>query len=470
MLIRKAAVAGQFYDADAARLRAEVAGYLKSPRSTKGRVLGILAPHAGYCYSGATAGAAFSFLREIDFDTAVIVGTAHTGEVKGAAIMTEGLFETPLGRVEVDSALAKTLLASSKLFEDRPSAHAREHSVEVELPFLQTLGKTFKFVPVAANTSDLKKLETIGGSLGEAVKGRKAVICVSSDLSHYPPGEVAENSDLSLLQAFRTAVRNRDMGHFALANDLLLEKSAYCMDTAACGYAAMVIGAAACVEAGADDFELIGYTHSGKVSGDATRVVGYGAGLFVSGARAESRPLSAALKAELLALARESIENRLKGGKKQALPLSSSPELNQPAAVFVTLEKRGTLRGCIGTMTPRLLLSDAVAEFAAASAFEDSRFAPLSAVELAELKIEISVLSPLRRAAGWEEIAEGRHGVYVRKGRAGGTYLPQVWEHFGSKEDFLTSLCREKAGLPAMAWKEKSTELYVYTVDSFKEK
>ncbi len=469
MIIRKAAVAGQFYEADAAKLRREVVSYLKPVRPLTERVLGVLAPHAGYAYSGATAGSAFSFLKEVDFDTVVIVGTGHTEAVDGAAIMSEGVFETPLGRVEIDSGLARNLLAASKLFEDRSSAHAREHSVEVELPFLQALGKSFKFVPLVANTSDMNILEEIGKRLGEAIKGRKAVICVSSDLSHYPPADIAEKSDQSLLEAFRTAVRNKDMRHFALANDLLLEKSKNCMDTAACGYAAMVIGAAAAVELGADDFKLIKYTHSGKISGDEAKVVGYGAGLFVSGEQVEPRVLSGELKTELLALARKCIESRLKNKKSPPLPLNLSPELNQPAAVFVTLSKSGALRGCIGTMTPHQLLSDAIAAFAVSAAFEDPRFGPLSAEELASVKIEISVLSPLRRAAGWEEIVEGKHGVYVQKGRLGGTYLPQVWEHFNSREKFLNSLCLEKAGLPASAWKEKSTALYIYTVDSFGE-
>jgi AmmeMemoRadiSam system protein A len=259
------------------------------------------------------------------------------------------------------------------------------------------------------------------------------------------------------------------MSYFGLANGLLLEKSRYYMDTAACGYAAMLIGAAACVELGADDFQLVKYTHSGKVSGDEAKVVGYGAGLFTKDGNLAARQLSPELQKELLALARGSIVSRLKK-KNTEPPLSPYIELNQPAAVFVTLEKDGALRGCIGTMTPRQLLSDAVAAFAAASAFEDPRFGPLSAGELSSVKIEISVLSPLRRVGSWQDVIEGKHGVYVQKGRSSGTYLPQVWEHFKSREEFLTSLCLEKAGLDANAWKEKSTVLYVYTVDSFKEK
>jgi hypothetical protein len=321
-----------------------------------------------------------------------------------------------------------------------------------------------------ANTDEVKVLQEIGRHIGKALKGRKAVICVSSDLSHYPPGPLAERSDLALLEAYGTSVRNSDMGYFGLANELLLEKSRAEMDTAACGFAAMVIGAAACLELGANDFQLLQYTHSGKISGQGGGVVGYGAGLFTTGGRTEPRALSTEAKKELLALARESIGRRLKKIKAPPLPLNSRPELNQPAAVFVTLNLNGALRGCIGTMTPGHLLPDAVAYFSAASAFEDPRFAPVTAAELAAVKIEISVLSPLRRVDGWKDIERGRHGVYVQKGRAGGTYLPQVWEHFESREEFLTSLCLEKAGLPADAWKERSTVLYVYTVDSFEEK
>jgi hypothetical protein len=340
----------------------------------------------------------------------------------------------------------------------------------VVLPFLQTLGKNVKFVPMVVNTEDLKTLDEIGRRLGETLRSRKAMICVSSDLSHYPPASLAEKSDPALMRAYQTALRNRDLSYFSLANQLLREKAGSSMDTAACGFAAMVVGAAACSELGADDFRLLEYTHSGKISGDADSVVGYAAGLFTGGGRPAPRVLTGEMKTELLALARKTIESRLKKSTLSPSELSGRPEFNQPAAVFVTLSKGGDLRGCIGTMAPQQLLPDAVAYFANAAAFKDTRFSPLSARELSEVKIEISVLSPLRRAAGWKEITEGVHGVYIRKGRQSGTYLPQVWEHFSSKEEFLSSLCLEKAGLTADAWKDKSTELYIYTVDSFSEK
>jgi AmmeMemoRadiSam system protein A len=201
-------------------------------------------------------------------------------------------------------------------------------------------------------------------------------------------------------------------------------------------------------------------------------VVGYGAGFYTA---VKPKPpaalqLDAAMRAELLALARGSISACLKTGRSPEQPLAERPEFNQPAAVFVTLTAGGNLRGCIGSLEPRGTLTDMVAAYACAAALEDPRFPPLSEAELKKVKLEISLLSPMERAAGPQAVKEGVHGVYVKSGRRSGTYLPQVWEHFGSKEEFLSSLCAEKAGLPAGAWKDGSAELYTYTAEHFEEK
>jgi AmmeMemoRadiSam system protein A len=303
------------------------------------------------------------------------------------------------------------------------------------------------------------------------MKGRSALFCVSSDLSHYPPGDIAEMSDRSVLLALKQAMRNSSPGYFDLANRFLLDKASRSLDTTACGQAAMTAGAAAALELGANDFELGLYTNSGKISGDDSAVVGYGAGFFtgVSPKPAGGLELSGKMKEELLALARRGIGSRLKNGKIPEQSLNPRPEFNQPAAVFVTLTMGGSLRGCIGSLEPRGTLADMVCSYAGAAAFDDPRFGPVGEAELKKLKIEISVLSPLEQVPGPEAVKEGLHGVYVKSGRKSGTYLPQVWEHFDKKEDFLSSLCAEKAGLAAEAWKEKSTVLYTYTVDNFSE-
>ncbi len=470
---RKPAVAGRFYDSEPGALRRAVSGFLTGGTAASGEITGILAPHAGYSYSGAAAGAAFAGLKDIPFDTLVILATGHTMPLKNGALYSEGAFETPLGSVAVDEELCAALLKEKKLFENLPRAHASEHAVEVQLPFLQVLkGNGVKIVPILFNTPDAKLLEDAGRALGRAMKGRKALFCVSSDLSHYPPGNIAEMSDRSVLLALRQAMRSASPAYFDLANRLLQAKCSEFMDTTACGQAAMTAGAAAALELGSDDFNLELYTHSGKISGDNKAVVGYGCGYFTRGKTkpAAGCELSSTMKDALLSTARNSISFRLKSGKTPEQPLSAWPEFNQPAAVFVTLTQGGRLRGCIGSLEPRGTLADAVGAYAVAAAFEDPRFTEVTAAELEKIKIEISVLSPLTLVPGAEHVKEGLHGVYLKSGRRSGTYLPQVWEHFTTKEEFLSSLCLEKAGLSADAWKDKAVEIYTYTVSSFTEK
>ena len=301
-MIRKPAVAGKFYEADPEKLRAEVSAYLKAGAAPAGRLAGILSPHAGYVYSGAAAGKAFASLKSLSFDTLVIMATGHNMGLRRGALLSQGSFETPLGQVKIDEAFCAELLKETKLFEENPRAHAAEHAVEVQLPFLQVLkGDAVKIVPVLFNTDDAELLEEAGRAVGRAMKGRKALFCVSSDLSHYPPRNIAEISDNSVLLALRQAMRNSNPGYFAQASQLLLPKAAAYLDTVACGQAPMTAGAAAALELGCNDFELALYTHSGKVSGDNTAVVGYGAGFFTE---ANPKPsgapeLTAEMKKEL---------------------------------------------------------------------------------------------------------------------------------------------------------------------------
>ncbi|MDP2865074.1 MAG: AmmeMemoRadiSam system protein B, partial [Elusimicrobiota bacterium] len=309
-MIRKPAVAGKFYEARPEKLRAEVSAFLKPGVLPAGKAAGFLVPHAGYSYSGAAAGTAFAPFKDVRFDTLVIMATGHTMALPKGALLAEGSFETPLGTVEIDTAFCAELLKEKKLFENLPRAHEAEHAVEVQLPFLQVLkGGGVKIVPLLFNSTDADLLEEAGRAIGRAMKGRKALFCVSSDLSHYPPGKIAEISDRSVLLALRQAMRNSSPAYFDMANALLLSKASQYLDTTACGRAAMTVGAAAALELGCNDFELVLYTHSGKVSGDDSAVVGYGAGYFTEASPKPSGALelSPEMKSELLALARKSI-------------------------------------------------------------------------------------------------------------------------------------------------------------------
>ncbi len=474
MAIREPAVAGRFYDSSAEGLADTVDSFLRDKAAVPpaGEIKGLLVPHAGYAYSGPTAAAAYALLAGAAFDTVYILGTGHNVSLDGGATLPSGTFRTPLGDLEIDEEAAAELLAEKKHFLASVRAHEREHSIEVQLPFLQRLpGPPKRIVPLLFNTDDLDTLLAAGRSIGRAAAARKALVCVSSDLSHYPPAETAVVSDRAALEAYAIAVRNGDPSYFDKALRLLEAKAGAEMDTAACGRAPMIAGAAACLEMGANDFHLAEYVHSGMVSGNDSGVVGYGAGLLLRSAlpAAGMITLDEAARGGLLNLAREAIAARLRGVKAEVPELFPRSAYNLPSAVFVTLTIGGRLRGCIGTMEPRGSLADSVARYAAAAAFEDPRFGPLSAAEFGKVRIEISALSPLRKVPSADSIEPGRHGVYIKRGRLSGTYLPQVWEHFGSKKDFLDSLCSEKAGLQPGAWNEKSTALYVYTVDSFEE-
>ena len=472
-MIKKATVAGRFYPKESLKLKDNVISYLRKTGPLKNKVYGLLVPHAGYVYSGAIAGEGFSHIKEMDFDTVVFFGAAHTMHIDGVALMKEGFFETPLGQVEIDSKITKELLKKSKVFENIPEAHQSEHSIEVQLPFLQVLSKKkLKIVPIVLNTKNIKTLYEAGKAVADVIKDKKTLICISSDLSHYPTGDTATKTDLTIMKALSMAVKSGDLSYFDLANKLVLSKARYEMDTSACGESAIIAGAVACMELGADDFKLLRYMHSGKISGDESNVVGYGTGVFIEN---KDKPdeiwqLTEDDKEHLLHYARQSIAYYHKNKKEMVMPLSDVPQFNVPAAVFVTLTEKGQLRGCIGTMEPRTTLLDAIINFATSAAFEDHRFSPLTEEELKDIKIETSILSPMFKVESYKDVQKDKHGVLIKKGRSSGTYLPQVWEHFKSRDEFLSSLCGEKAGLPALVWKEKSTDIYVYTVDSFKEK
>jgi AmmeMemoRadiSam system protein A len=173
---------------------------------------------------------------------------------------------------------------------------------------------------------------------------------------------------------------------------------------------------------------------------------------------------------ELLSLARKAIEEYLKNREIIDFLIDGNGELLQLAAVFVTLTQRGNLRGCIGTTEAEYPLCEAVIRMALAAALNDSRFFPLTPQELPETKIEISVLSPMTKVKHPDEIMRNKHGVFVQKNGRGGLFLPQVWEHFDNKEEFMNELCSQKAGLPKNCWKDGSAEIFTFTVFSFEEK
>ena len=469
---REAAFAGKFYPAEKKELAAFVDSALAAAGEPKlpGRVRAVIAPHAGYPYSGAVAAFAYKAIGE-DYDLAVILGAGHTMPVKGAALLAKGYYETPLGRVPVDGKLAAELLKASPLFRDLPAAQAGEHSIEVQLPFLQRrLKKPFKILPVVLNGASPADLEAIGRLLAKKIKGRKAILVASTDLSHYPDHATARLADGTLIKAL-TAL---DPGYFLLTARVLSARGAPGLATCACGEDAVAAVMAAVNEGGPARFVELKYADSydqAPALGGPERVVGYLAGAFVSAEKpaVPALQLSREEKAVLLREARTRIEERLSGKEPDQAPFSEDLSFNLPAAAFVTLTEKGALRGCIGTVEARLGLLDAVRYGAESAAFHDSRFRPVEKGELEKINIEISLLSPLKKVPGAEAVKPRVHGVVVSREGRSGLFLPQVWEQIPDKQAFLGELCGQKAGLERNCWRDKKTDLYIFTVEAFQE-
>ena len=267
-MTRSPAVAGQFYPGSQSALRREIKKYIDY-QVEKVDVKGAMLPHAGYIYSGMVAGATIS--RIGPKESFVILGPNHTGLGKPYAIMTEGKWNTPLGDIEIDSILAKTILRQSDYLQDDFQAHLAEHSIEVQLPFLQYLYPQAKIVPITVAAEDRGEiLKKIGLEIASAISGlnKNVAVFASSDLTHYESSDSAEKKDRQAIEAI-----------LRLDEDQLLDRVAR-LKISMCGYAPTAIMLSACKKMGAKDAEVVQYQTSGDVNGDYTRVVGY-AGILI---------------------------------------------------------------------------------------------------------------------------------------------------------------------------------------------
>jgi AmmeMemoRadiSam system protein B len=280
-MIRHPAVAGQFYEGDAEELRAQIKscflsklGPQKLPtvnmHAHPRRVLGLVCPHAGYMYSGPVAAHAyFELAADGKPDTVVLLGPNHTGYGGALSLMREGIWETPLGKVEVDSALADAILAETSVVDVDDLAHRFEHSLEVQLPFLQFLyGDAFKIVPVCFQMQDFESAVEVGRALTEALDATNSVVIASSDMTHYESAKTAASKD----QAALKAVVDLDAKRFY--------QTVETQNITACGYAPITALITYANGSGAKEARLLSYHNSGDVTGDYSSVVGYAAVCF----------------------------------------------------------------------------------------------------------------------------------------------------------------------------------------------
>ncbi len=463
---RPPAAAGSFYPDDPGELRTMIEAFLaEAPAvAVPGRPLSIVSPHAGYIYSGKTAAAGFKALAGTTYDTVVVIGPSHHYSFDGAAIYADGPYRTPLGDVPLDSELIDAIIAHGERITKNPLPHLPEHSVEVEIPFLQVVLGDFRLVPIVMGNGSRASCEDLARAIAESVGDKRVLIVASSDLSHYHSRDAARALD----DVFRGYVKRNDPD--GLYDALVLGK------TEACGGGPVVTAMMAAKALGSSGVVVTKYDDSGTATGDTGSVVGYlsavvwGRGAAPAGEGDTSNgTLSKAEKAKLLGLARRAIECGLSG---DALPDSSiySASLTRKGGAFVTLTKHGELRGCVGFTDPIFPLWEAVANAAVRAAFYDTRFFPVTKSELGDITIEVSVLSELVPIKSADEIVIGRDGVVIRKGGNSGLFLPQVPVDQGwNRDEYLRYLCEEKAGLLPDDWKEKDARLYIFTTDVFSE-
>ncbi len=474
--MRSPCVAGQFYPSSAEELGGMVKGYIEAAHTPElsGDLIGLVAPHAGYIYSGPVAGYSYAALKGRQVRTVILVGPSHQGmPLSGAALSSYDAWETPLGAVPVNQEINRRLLAASNRFRLQDAAHAQEHCLEVQLPFLQSVLAEFTIVPIVFADAGRANVTAIAEAVA-SVADETTLVVASTDLSHYPEQKAASEVDHAILGAICTM----DADRIETVDREQLARGIANLHCTACGLGPVIVCIEAAKKLGASRATLLHYANSAEVEpGTADRCVGYGAVAFTGVMRMPDTPPAAVSEGELdqsqqaylLKLARDTIARYLADGSR--LEIATTDEaMQRERAVFVTLTRGGQLRGCIGQIMARYPLAEAVRNAAISAATEDPRFRPVTAGELASLHIEISVLSPMQPIDDYQDVVVGRHGVLVTRGMRSGVFLPQVAPEQGwDRDEMLRNLCAHKAGLPPDAYKDPETELYVFTAQVFGE-
>lgn len=442
--VRPPAFAGAFYPDDPAALAAEIDRSLDAAGppgdEPAGRIVGLIAPHAGYVYSGRTAAAAYARVRGRKIATVVIVAPSHRADFEGLAVWPEGGFRTPLGVARVDSVLAKAIAKASGA-RYRPEAFAEEHAVEVQVPFVQRALPGAAIVPLVMGRQTGATVRGLAAALAKTCLGEDVLVVASTDLSHYLPKAQAERTDAATAALIE-----------GLKTETLIRK-AEAGENVMCGggpVAALLLYAR---KAGPARVRIAARTDSSSFGGP---VVGYlAAAVYASAPGAADGPgaaLDAADKAALLRLARAAVAEFLATGA-EIEDRTGRAGLAEPRGAFVTLTRKGELRGCIGFIAPVLPLGRAVIRAAIYAATEDPRFPRVAPGELDGLRFEISALTPAREIDDPKTVVVGTHGLIVEKDGRSGVLLPQVAVDEGwDRATFLEQVCL-KAGLPPDAWR-----------------
>ena len=451
--VRRPVWAGSFYDSDKKMLAARIEDYLKKAQNVPplpAEPLALISPHAGYVYSGQTAAYAYRLVQGKPYETVIVIGPSHQYGFEGCSIYLKGGFETPLGIAAVDEDLAGRIAQLSG-FSYIAEAHNKEHSVEVQIPFIQETLPDAKIVPIIMGFQTRKTITALAGALAEVLSLKKILIVASTDLSHFLSKSQANTLDAKTIALVQNLSAETIINKMAGGENIM------------CGGGPVASTLLAIKKRGKPRLEVLHYADSSEATQDKTRVVGYLAAavtLDSSPSQPAEFSLSPEEKSELLRLARNAVflyvgENKIVEHETQ------NPNFLEEKGAFVTLKKNGQLRGCIGFIEPLFPLHEAVIRAAIYAAVRDYRFPPVSKEELNDLEFEISVLTPPKKIDDPGVVRVGKHGLIISQDDKKGLLLPQVpVENHWSRETFLDQACI-KAGLPPDAWK-KGAEIFTF--------
>jgi len=429
---------------------------------TDPETIALILPHAGYLYSGETAGSAAAKVRNLNFKRVFLLAPSHRAYLENRICLPAAqAFSSPLGTVKTDTgAIGK--LTRNPLFLQDDRIHRNEHSTQLEIPFLQyTLEAGFEIVPMIVGICTPETLAAAAAALKPLLTDKKTLVLASSDFTHYGPdyGYVPFKHDP------KESLKALDMG----AYHFIQEKSPshfreYIEKTGATICGSYPIELLLNLLPKNAECQLTGYTTSGEITGDFTNSVSYAAiafsGKWDSGTT-EAKPVFESELTEtdrqiLLQLARASIARKFDPSRELPDTSRLSPAARRKMGAFVTLNIGDRLRGCIGEILPQRSLLKAVASRAVDAAFHDPRFLPLREDEFGLIRIEISALQPPHPVKSWHDIELGRHGILLQKDGTGAVFLPQVAPEQGwNLPETLTHLSM-KAGLAPDAWQENA--------------
>jgi AmmeMemoRadiSam system protein B/AmmeMemoRadiSam system protein A len=466
--VRQPGVAGSFYPADPKALTTMMDEMLAHAASAQppieDPILAVVAPHAGYQFSGPVAAYTYAALKGRKFSRVVVIAPSHYEAFDFTSVYDGDAYATPLGTVRVDKTFAAQLAKMSPTLQlssrgHTPTKEGAEHALEAQLPWLQRVLGDFALVPIVMGDQSYENSRALGVALAKLIHGQDTLIVASSDLSHYHPYDDAVKIDHKTLNALE------QWDYFSMSRNF--EARVW----EACGGAPIVAAMIAAERMGANEARVLKYANSGDTTGDHSRVVGYSADVFLKtqGGKTMQPPfsLNAHEKSELLSLARKSVEHAVRDGKLYEAETSASELLNQERGAFVTLKKSGELRGCIGYMSSLKPLYLTVRDTASFAALRDPRFPAVSASELPQLEYEISVLSPLRRVLDVRQIKVGQHGLLMKNDTHEGILLPQVpVEEKWGRQEFLEQTCA-KARMRTGCWKDENTDIFEFTAVVF---